>query len=130
MAFRHARGFPSADACRAGVPPHIHGSGNQTRDFVFVSDVARANLLAASSAKASGCVVNVAGGRRISILDLWRAIRDAAGSDLEPIHDPGRPGDVRDSLADLSRAAALLGFEPSVDLEEGLRRTLQAATGP
>jgi UDP-glucose 4-epimerase len=117
-------------ACLEGVRPHIHGSGNQTRDFVFVSDVARANLLAAASGKASGGVVNVAGGRSISILGLWTAIRDVAGSDLEPVHDPGRPGDVRDSLADLTRAAELLGFEPTIDLEEGLRRTLQASASP
>ena len=119
-----------ANACLEGRRPHIHGNGKQTRDFVFVSDVAKANLLAAESQKASGDVVNVAGGRSISIVDLWQAIRDVAGSDLEPIHDAGRPGDVRDSLADLTRAAELLGFEPTIDLEEGLRRTLQASARP
>jgi nucleoside-diphosphate-sugar epimerase len=117
-------------ACLEGRRPHIHGNGAQTRDFVFVSDVARANLLAADSPKASGDVVNVAGGRGISIAGLWQAIRDVAGSDLEPIHDAPRPGDVRDSLADLSRAAERLGFEPTIDLEEGLRRTLQASARP
>jgi UDP-glucose 4-epimerase len=118
------------NACLAGRRPHIHGNGAQTRDFVFVSDVARANLLAAESPKGVGDAVNVAGGRSISIVGLWQAIRAAAGSDLEPIHEPARPGDVRDSLADLTRANELLGFQPTIDLEEGLRRTLQAAALP
>ncbi len=115
-------------ACREGARPHIHGDGNQTRDFAFVADAVRANLLAAEAEGVAGDVLNVAGGRSISIGGLWKALRDVAGSELEPIHDPVRPGEVRDSLADLSRAAERLGYEPSIDLEEGLRRTLQAST--
>jgi nucleoside-diphosphate-sugar epimerase len=116
-----------AAACRGGERPRIYGDGNQTRDFTYVADAVRANLLAADAERASGAVLNVAGGRRISIVGLWKALRDLAGSELEPIHEPQRAGDVRDSLADLTRARELLGWEPEVDLQEGLRQTLAAS---
>ncbi len=115
-----------ASACRSGERPRIHGDGNQTRDFTYVADAVRANLLAADAERASGSVLNVAAGRRVSIGALWKALRDLAGSDLEPIHEPQRAGDVRDSLADLTRAAELLGYAPRIELQEGLRRTLAA----
>jgi UDP-glucose 4-epimerase len=113
-----------ATACLRGEAPHIHGDGEQSRDFTYVADTVRANLLAADAPQASGQVINVAGGRRISLNQLLAAIQEIVGSDVEPIHDPPRPGDVRHSLADLGRARALLDFAPMVPVEDGLRRTV------
>jgi UDP-glucose 4-epimerase len=106
-----------------GVPPLIHGDGEQSRDFTYVDDAVRANLLAADAPGAAGAVINVAAGARTSVNELWRAICGILETDLEARHGPARAGDVRHSLADLSRARALLGYEPRVELLEGLRRT-------
>ena len=121
-------------AALAGEGATIFGDGKQTRDFIFVQDAVRANLLAADSVRASGAVINVATGRRISLNDLWRAIREITGVTAPSRHLPARAGDVRDSVADPTLARELLGFEPAVDLREGLRRTAlsftqKAATG-
>ena len=113
-------------AALAGEGATIFGDGKQTRDFIFVQDAVRANLLAADAARASGAVINVATGRRISLNDLWGAIREITGVTAPSRHAPARAGDVRDSVADLSRARELLGFEPAVDLREGLRRTAES----
>jgi nucleoside-diphosphate-sugar epimerase len=110
-------------AALAGEGATIFGDGEQTRDFIFVQDAVRANLLAADAERASGAVINVATGRRISLNHLWQAIREITGVKSASHHAPARAGDVRDSVADLSRARGLLGFEPAVDLHEGLRRT-------
>jgi nucleoside-diphosphate-sugar epimerase len=118
-----------ACAALAGEPAEIYGDGEQTRDFTFVADAVRANLLAADAAEASGAVINVGGGRRTSLNELWRAVQEIAGARIPARHAPPRPGDVRDSLADLGRARKLLGYEPSVDLREGLRRTLAHFAG-
>jgi len=115
-----------ASACLRGEPPRIHGDGEQSRDFTYVADTVRANLLAADAPGAVGRVINVAGGRRIAMNRLLAEIQEIVGSELEPIHEPARPGDVRHSLADLSRARDLLGFEPAVPLAEGLRRTIES----
>jgi len=115
-----------ATACLRGEPPRIHGDGEQSRDFTYVADTVRANLLAADAPGAVGRVINVAGGRRITMNRLLAEIQEIVGSELEPIHEPARPGDVRHSLADLSRARDLLGFEPAVPLAEGLRRTIES----
>ena len=108
----------------AGQPAVIHGDGDQTRDFTYVGNAVQANLLAADSKRAPGSVINIAAGVRTSINDLWNGIRKAVGFDGEARHEAARAGDVRDSLADLSRAVELLEYEPAVDLEEGLRRTV------
>jgi nucleoside-diphosphate-sugar epimerase len=108
-----------------GSRPVIYGDGEQSRDFVYVGDAARANLLAADAERAPGSVINVAGGRRISLNQLWREIRQAIGCALEPRYEPARAGDVRESLADVSRARELLGFEAAVDLAHGLRLTVE-----
>ena len=110
-------------AALAGEGATIFGDGEQTRDFVYVQDAVRANLLAADAPRASGAVINIATGRRISLNELWRAIREITGVAAEARHAPARAGDVRDSVADLSRARDLLGFEPGVPLREGLSRT-------
>lgn len=105
--------------------PTIDGDGEQTRDFTFVDDVVQANLLAAfADDHASGEVFNIAGGKQISINELFRLIRDATGSDREPIYGPPRTGDVRNSLADIAKAGDLLGYEPKVAHHEALARTV------
>lgn len=104
--------------------PVVFGDGLQTRDFVHVSDVVRANLLAAQSAEAPGEVINVASGRSSSLLDLIDALRRVIGDQalhLAVEHQAPRAGDLRESSADISKARLLLGYEPKVDLEQGLR---------
>jgi nucleoside-diphosphate-sugar epimerase len=114
-----------ATACLAGESPLVFGDGEQTRDFTFVGDAVAANLLAADAQRAPGEVMNVAGGRRVSLNELLREIRSLTGARVEARYQPARPGDVRDSLADLSRARELLGYEPKVDLRAGLARTIE-----
>jgi UDP-glucose 4-epimerase len=113
-------------AALAGEGATIYGDGEQTRDFAFVQDAVRANLLAADAERAPGAVINVATGRRTSLNQLWSLIRDVTGAGRDATHAEPRQGDVRDSVADLSRARELLGFEPAVDLREGLRRTAES----
>jgi len=114
-----------ATACLAGEAPVVYGDGEQTRDFTFVGDAVAANVLAADAAFASGEVVNVAGGRRVSLNELLREISALTGASVAARYQPARAGDVRDSLADLGRARALLGYEPKTDLRSGLARTLE-----
>jgi UDP-glucose 4-epimerase len=115
-----------ATACLRGEAPQIHGDGEQTRDFTFVGDAVRANLAAADAPRAAGSVINVAGGRRTSLNELLAIIQAAAGSRVVPRHGPPRAGDVRHSLADITRARELLAWTPQVPLEEGVRRTVEA----
>ena len=106
-----------------GKRPIIFGDGKQTRDFVHVTDVVRANLLAASSHKAPGEIVNVASGKSASLLELFKLLREAAGplaAGIEPDHQPERAGDLRVSSADLTKARAVLGYQPRVSLPEGI----------
>jgi UDP-glucose 4-epimerase len=117
------------DAALAGRPIRIFGDGEQTRDFCYVDNAVRANLLAAASSKRlSGEVVNVAGGRRVSLNALCREIGRVMGRELAVEHVAPRPGDVRHSLADVSAAGALLGYEPSVRWEDGIAPTLAYLT--
>jgi len=109
-----------------GTPPTIYGDGEQTRDFTFVSDAAEANLHAADAPGVAGAVFNVASGNRTSLNSLWAHIREIVGSQIEARHAPARVGDVRDSLADLTRARDLLGYRPAVSLREGLCRTVES----
>jgi nucleoside-diphosphate-sugar epimerase len=106
-----------------GERPTIHGDGQQSRDFTFVSDVVQANLRAAQAPDAPGKTINVACGRRHSVGTLCRKLLEFAGSAVEPLHDDPRPGDVRHSQADIGRARSLLGYHPEVEFEDGLRRT-------
>jgi nucleoside-diphosphate-sugar epimerase len=103
--------------------PTIYGDGEQTRDFTYIANVVD-GVLRACSANVSGMMLNVATGSRISLNELFRILRGLTGRDLSPRYAPARAGDVRDSQADISRARRLLGYEPSVPLEEGLRRTV------
>ena len=106
----------------AGEPPLIFGDGAQTMDFVFVDDVARANVLAAR-APVTDAVFNVGSGVETSLVDLAATLIDVMGADLEPIHEEERNvNPVSRRLADTSRAREVLGFQAEVPLEEGLRR--------
>jgi nucleoside-diphosphate-sugar epimerase len=111
-------------ALLAGRAPVIHGDGEQTRDFTYVANVVDGVLKAAHAPRASGEVINVATGGRISLNALFQTLKRIVGADVEPTYQDARAGDVRDSQADISKAQALLGYAPSVDLEEGLRRTV------
>lgn len=106
-------------------PPIIFGDGSQTRDFTFVADVVMANIRAAAS-NATG-FFNIGRGESISINQLARLIADVMGKHIEPIYQTARPGDVKYSLADISMARAMMGYEPKYSLEEGLRETMRGA---
>ncbi len=105
--------------------PMIHGDGRQTRDFTYVSNVVDGVLRAATAEGVSGEVINVATGGRVSLLELARALQLITGTDLQPTFGPARDGDVKDSQADIFKARKMLGYEPSVPFEEGLRRTVE-----
>jgi nucleoside-diphosphate-sugar epimerase len=105
-------------------PPKIYGDGEQTRDFTYVANVVDGVLRACEAPNANGEIINVATGGRISLNQLFYAMRDIVGGTLEPIYGESRQGDVRDSQADIRKAQALLGYEPTVSFEEGLARTI------
>jgi UDP-glucose 4-epimerase len=107
-----------------GESATIHGDGQQTRDFVFVDDVVRANLLAADRSGLAGLSLNVGSGRSCSVLALHQELGAILGSARAPRHGPARSGDLRRSRADMTLARARLGFETRVTLREGLSRTV------
>jgi len=109
----------------AGQPAVIHGDGLQSRDFTYIQNVVEANIAAAEAPDtAGGRSYNIALGGRITVLDLYRKIRENLGVEIEPVHDPAREGDVRHSQAAVDLAREHLGYTGSVDLDEGLRRTV------
>ena len=107
-----------------GTRPTINGTGEISRDFTFIDNVVQANLLAAASAAPSGLTCNIGSGTSFSLLELLAAIGDAAGSPVDPIFGPARPGDVPHSLADISLAQRELGYQVSVPFAEGVARTV------
>ena len=109
----------------AGKAPVIFGDGLQSRDFTFIENVVRANLLAAEAPGVAGKVFNVAGGKSISLLDLVAELNRLTCQSLQPKFEPERVGDVRSSMADISAAQRELGYECKVSWQEGLRRTLE-----
>ncbi len=113
------------DAMLAGRRPVIFGDGTQSRDFTFIANVVRANLLAAAAPGVAGKVYNAACGRSVTLLDLVAGINALLGTRIAPEFAPPRAGDVKHSLADVSRARADLGYEPTVGVEEGLRTCLE-----
>src|SRR5262245_22148359 len=113
----------------AGQSPFVNGDGHQSRDFTFVEDAVRANLLAAEAPGVSGRVYNVACGRRTSLLELIGKINALLGTNILPSYRDPRPGDVRHSQADISRARAELGYEPRNDIDRGLRLCLEYLRG-
>ena len=112
--------------CLAGRPMIVFGDGSQSRDFTFVSDTAAGIVLAGEHPKAVGETINIGSGTDVSIADLAKTVASVTGRpNAEIVHDEPRPGDVYRLIADVSRARALLGFEPRVSMAEGLQRLLQ-----
>jgi len=108
-----------------GEPVTVHGDGLQSRDFTYVSNNVQANLLAATAPEVTGRVFNIACGKRVTLLELLDVLAEIVAVDVKRQHTDPRPGDVKHSLADISRAQAELGYEVTVDLVEGLRRTVE-----
>jgi len=108
---------------RDGKPMPVYGDGGQTRDFTFVADVVEGLIRAGSAPGVSGRVYNLAGGRPVSVLDMGKELARLSGKAADFEFLPPRPGDIRDSFADVAAAKRDLGFEAAVPLEEGLRRT-------
>jgi nucleoside-diphosphate-sugar epimerase len=106
--------------------PIVYGDGKQTRDFVYIDDLLQGLWLAAEHPQAVGRVFNLASGRAYTLLELLQAIEEAVGSPLEPQFTAPRPGDIRHSFADIRAARGILGYEPHISLQEGIRRTLNA----
>lgn len=111
-------------AMLSGKQPVVFGDGRQSRDFCFVGDVARANLLAADADNAAGRVFNIANGRSTDLLTLLEILNRLLGTDVQPRREAARIGDIRESMADISQARKWLCYEPTVDFEEGLRRSI------
>lgn len=110
-------------AVMAGRQPVIYGDGETSRDFTYVENVVDATLLACTVPGVAGETINVACGTRVTLNSLAAMIGKLLGKSVAPVHEPARTGDVKHSLADIRKAQRLLGYTPSVDLEEGLRRT-------
>ena len=115
-----------SDCLRQGKQPTIYGDGEQTRDFVFVSDVVEANIRAAASATSPGSAINIATGSTLSINDLLRTICRIQGQPFEPGYQPGRQGDIQHSRADIGLAREHLDWEPAVEFETGLRELFKS----
>ena len=113
-----------------GRQPIIYGDGEQTRDFTYVANVVDGVLRACEAPSASGEGINVATGGRISLNELLKVMSRILGTTAQPIFKEPRAGDVKDSQADISKARAILGYEPKVSLEEGLRHTLDWCRAP
>ena len=108
-----------------GETPVIYGDGEQSRDFTYIGNVVDANMKAAESAKAVGHVINIANGERISLNQLLKELKDLTGrTNVTADYQQTRAGDVKHSLADISRARDLLGYDPTIDLRQGLSLTM------
>jgi nucleoside-diphosphate-sugar epimerase len=108
------------------LAPTVHGDGLQSRDFTYVANVVHGNLLACKApAAAAGQVINMACGDSVTLLELVAQINLTLGKDIEPIHTEPRPGDIRHSKADITRARQLLDYEPQISFAEGLARTIR-----
>ncbi|PZR27451.1 MAG: LPS biosynthesis protein WbpP [Citrobacter freundii] len=115
-----------AEAVITGNPPTINGDGSHSRDFTYVANAVSANVLSLFSddSAAVNQVYNIACGEQTTLLQLFNILNAEAGSNLRPLFGPERAGDVRHSLADISKATALLGYKPVVTIAEGLKKTL------
>ena len=122
----YAAVFPAfISSLLAGEQPIVYGDGNQTRDFTFIDDIVRANLLAADAGESvDGTVINVAGGEPRSVNDVLSSVADVLSRPVDPRHEPSRTGDVRHSLADPRRAAELLGWKPRSNWDEAITATV------
>src|ERR1700757_1886390 len=110
-----------------GQPPTINGDGEQSRDFTYIDNAVEANLLAckAPATRAAGQIFNVATGRRVTLNETFKLLEPMTSYSGEPKYGPERSGDIKHSLADISKAEADLGYKPTVHFEEGLRRTVE-----
>jgi UDP-glucose 4-epimerase len=106
-----------------GVPPVIYGDGEQTRDFTYVDNVVRANLMALDAPGVAGEIFNFADGQGHSLKDLLRNLESILQTRIAPVHEPARPGDIRYSVAGVEKCRKLLGYAGHVSFEEGLRQT-------
>ena len=109
-----------------GKPPTLYGDGLQSRDFTYVGNVVKANLLAGRAASAAGAVCNVACGEQVTVLQVLSEIAARLGVEPAPVFMPARPGDVRHSRADITIAQSLLGYEPETLFSAGMDRTMQS----
>jgi len=109
----------------AGTVPVIYGDGNQYRDFVFVKDVVKANIQAATTKKYCGKTYNVGTGRFVRITELWEMTCGLAGIEIEPVYKPPRAGDIRESVANIDLVKKAFGFEPEYSFENGLESTYE-----
>jgi UDP-N-acetylglucosamine/UDP-N-acetyl-alpha-D-glucosaminouronate 4-epimerase len=116
-------------ALLAGERPVVYGDGEQSRDFTYVENVVEGNLLAMEAQGAAGKVYNVSAGVRLSLNELLDRLRALTGNDAEARYEDARPGEVRHSQADISRAGDELGYRPTVSVEEGLSRTVDSYRG-
>jgi nucleoside-diphosphate-sugar epimerase len=123
---RYSAVFPAfVEALLGGRAPEVHWDGEQSRDFTFVDDVVRANLLAAAAGPpADGAVLNIAGGDPKTINQVLRSVSDAVGRWVDPLPVPRRPGDIRRTHADISRAEELIGWSPWARWDEAVARTV------
>ena len=110
-----------------GERPVIYGDGEQSRDFTYIDNAVDANIRAAER-DVSGETFNVGCGSRTTVTELVETLNDKLGTEIDPIYDDPRPGDVRHSTADISKAREQLGYEPTVDFETGIERTIAALT--
>jgi UDP-glucose 4-epimerase len=108
----------------AGERPTIFGDGKQSRDFTYVDNIVHGNLLAADAPEAVGATINVACGESYSLLQLVDGINRALGTNIKPVFEGPRAGDVRESLADISLARKVLRYEPKVNFDDGLKKTI------
>jgi len=114
-------------ALRLGEAPTIFGDGEQSRDFTYVENVVQANLKAARTPGAAGSVLNIAAGRATTINAMFSQLARLTGGAVQPVYQPARPGDIRDSLADIRAAQETIGYDVEVPFDEGLERTVEAA---
>jgi len=116
-------------AIAAGEPIRINGDGEQRRDFTYVSNVVDATIKAAGADGANGRIFNVAASKPASVNEVAELIGTILGKPVTQTNAPPRPGDIRDSWADITAARETLQWEPEIGLEEGLRRTAEALVG-
>lgn len=110
----------------SGNQPTINGDGTYSRDFTFIENVVQANILALTTdAKCAGQAFNIGAGGRFTIVDLVNAINKGLGTDISPIFGPNRPGDIPHSNADISKASKMLGYDPKVNFNEGIKKLLE-----
>jgi len=108
-----------------GQKPNIFGDGEQSRDFTYVENVVQANLEACLKEAVSGEIINIACNQRFTLNQLWNTLTKITGKKLEPFYTDPKPGDIRHSLGDISKAKKLLGYEAKIDFEEGLSKTVE-----